>query len=40
VDDARYVTKDCKQDIDPELLADPYLQKHAQRREKYRDNDS
>jgi hypothetical protein len=40
MDYARYVTQDRKQNVDPKLLADAYLQEYAQGREKYRDNDA
>jgi hypothetical protein len=36
VDYARDVSEDGKQDVDPKLLADPYLQEHPQGREEYR----
>jgi hypothetical protein len=35
MDYAGNIAQDRQQDIDPEVLADPYLQKHAQGREKY-----
>ena len=29
MDYARDIAKDCQQDIDPEVLADPHLQEHS-----------
>jgi hypothetical protein len=40
VDYAWDVAEDCKQDVDPELLADAHLQEHPKGREKYRNYDS
>jgi hypothetical protein len=34
------VTEERKQNVDPELLANAYLQEYPQGREEYRDNDA
>jgi hypothetical protein len=40
MDYARDIAKDCQHNIDPKLLANTYLQEHAQGWEKYRDYDA
>jgi hypothetical protein len=40
VDYARDEAEDRKDDVDPEVLADPHLQKHPKRWQEYRDYDA